>query len=131
MRLISLFFIVIIVLIIMWFLTQNADQVVKELEIFQYSFEDVDLIKVLFGTFAFGVIMGFLIPVFQYIGAKGEARKLKKEVKKLKSELNDLRNVGIESELEVEEDLLDDEETEDDSADDSAGSETEDDNKAQ
>jgi len=131
MRLISLFFIVIIMLIIMWFLTQNADQVVKELEIFQYSFEDVDLIKVLFGTFAFGVIMGFLIPVFQYIGAKGETRKLKKEVKKLRSELNDLRNVGIESELEVEEDLLDDEETEDDSADDTAGSETEDDNKAQ
>ncbi len=131
MRLISLFFIVIIVLIIMWFLTQNADQVVKELEIFQYSFEDVDLIKVLFGTFAFGVIMGFLIPVFQYIGAKGEVRRFKKEVNKLRSELNDLRNVGIESELEVEEDLLDDEETEDDSADDSAGSETEDDNKAQ
>ncbi len=131
MRLISLFFIVIIMLIIMWFLTQNADQVVKELEIFQYSFEDVDLIKVLFGTFAFGVIMGFLIPVFQYIGAKGEVRRFKKEVKKLRSELNDLRNVGIESELEVEEDLLDDEETEDDSADDTAGSETEDDNKAQ
>ncbi|TFB10198.1 LapA family protein [Candidatus Marinimicrobia bacterium MT.SAG.2] len=131
MRLISLFFIVIIVLIIMWFLTQNADQVVKELEIFQYSFEDVDLIKVLFGTFAFGVIMGFLIPVFQYIGAKGEVRRFKKEVKKLRSELNDLRNVGIESELEVEEDLLDDKEAEDDLADDSAGSETEDDNKAQ
>ncbi len=131
MRLISLFFIVIIVLIIMWFLTQNADQVVKELEIFQYSFEDVDLIKVLFGTFAFGVIMGFLIPVFQYIGAKGEVRKFKKEVKKLRSELNDLRNVGIESELEVEEELLDDKEAEDDSADDSAGSETKDDNSAQ
>ena len=131
MRLISLFFIVIIMLIIMWFLMQNADQIVEELEIFQYSFLDVELVKVLFGTFAFGVIMGFLIPVFQYISAKGEARKLKKEVKKLKSELNDLRNVGIESELEVEEDLLDDEETEDDSADDTAGSETEDDNKAQ
>ncbi|TFB11906.1 DUF1049 domain-containing protein [Candidatus Marinimicrobia bacterium MT.SAG.3] len=131
MRLISLFFIVIIMLIIMWFLMQNADQIVEELEIFQYSFLDVELVKVLFGTFAFGVIMGFLIPVFQYISAKGEARKLKKEVKKLKSELNDLRNVGIESELEVEEDLLDDEETEDDSSDDTAGNETEDDNKAQ
>ena len=131
MRLISLFFIVIIVLIIMWFLTQNADQVVDELEIFQYSYFNVYLVNILFGTFAFGVIMGFLIPVFQYIGAKGEVRKFKKEVKKLRSELNDLRNVGIESELEVEEDLLDDKATEDDSADDSAGSETEDDNKAQ
>jgi len=131
MRLISLFFIVIIVLIIMWFLTQNADQVVEELEIFQYSYFNVYLVNILFGTFAFGVIMGFLIPVFQYIGAKGEVRKFKKEVKKLRSELNDLRNVGIESELEVEEDLLDDKEAEDDSADDSAGSETEDDNTAQ
>ncbi|MCH8305057.1 MAG: LapA family protein [Candidatus Marinimicrobia bacterium] len=131
MRLISLFFIVIIVLIIMWFLTQNADQVVEELEIFQYSYFNVYLVNILFGTFAFGVIMGFLIPVFQYIVAKGEARKLKKEVKKLRLELNDLRNVGIESELEVEEDLLNDKEAEDDSADDSAGSKTEDDNKAQ
>ena len=131
MRLISLFFIVIIVLIIMWFLTQNADQVVEELEIFQYSYFNVYLVNILFGTFAFGVIMGFLIPVFQYIGAKGEDRKFKKEVKKLRSELNDLRNVGIESELEVEEDLLDDKEAEEDSADDSAGSKTEDDNTAQ
>ena len=104
MRLISLFFILVIVLLIMWFLTQNVDQVVEELEIFQYSFFSVSLVTILFGTFAFGVIMGFLIPVIQYISAKGEVRKLRKEAKKLRSELNDLRNVGIESELEVEED---------------------------
>ena len=81
MRLISLFFIVVIVLLIMWFLTQNVDQVVEELEIFQYSFFNVYLVNIIFGTFAFGVIMGFLIPVIQYISAKGEVRNLKKEVK--------------------------------------------------
>ncbi len=102
MRLISLFFIVLIVLLIMWFLTQNADQVVEELEIFQYSYFDIYLVNILFGTFAFGVIMGFLIPVFQYLGAKSETRKLKREMKKIRSELDDLRNVGIESELEDE-----------------------------
>ncbi len=102
MRLISLFFIILIVLLIMWFLTQNADQVVEELEIFQYSYFNIYLVNVLFGTFAFGVIMGFLISVFQYLGAKSEARKLKREIKKIRSELNDLRNVGIESDLEVE-----------------------------
>lgn len=102
MRLISLFFIILIVLLIMWFLTQNADQVVEELEIFQYSYFNIYLVNVLFGTFAFGVVMGFLISVFQYLGAKSETRKLKKEIKKIRSELNDLRNVGIESGLEVE-----------------------------
>ena len=102
MRLISLFFIVLIVLLIMWFLTQNADQVVEELEIFQYSYFNIYLVNILFGTFAFGVIMGFLIPVFQYLGAKSETRKLKREMKKIRSELDDLRNVGIESELEDE-----------------------------
>ena len=102
MRLISLFFIVLIVLLIMWFLTQNADQVVEELEIFQYSYFNISLVSILFGTFAFGVIMGFLIPVFQYLGAKSETRKLKREMKKIRSELDDLRNVGIESELEDE-----------------------------
>ncbi len=102
MRLISLFFIVLIVLLIMWFLTQNADQVVEELEIFQYSYFNIYLVNVLFGTFAFGVVMGFLIPVFQYLGAKSETRKLKREMKKIRSELDDLRNVGIESELEVD-----------------------------
>ena len=126
MRLISLFFIIVIVLLIMWFLTQNANQVVDKLEIFQYSFFNVDLIKVLFGTFTFGVLMGFLIPVFQYIGAKAEVRKLKREAKKLRSELNDLRNVGIESELEEEEDLAEDEESKDKPTDDFFESETED-----
>ena len=113
MRLISLFFIVVIVLLIMWFLTQNVDQVVEELEIFQYSFFNVYLVTILFGTFAFGVMMGFLIPVIQYISAKREVRKLRKEAKKLRSELNDLRNVGIESELEVEKNISEDEEGED------------------
>lgn len=131
MRLISLFFIVVIVLLIMWFLTQNVDQVVEELEIFQYSFIKVSLVNVLFGTFAFGVIMGFLIPVIQYISAKGEVRKLRKELKKLRSELNDLRNVGIESELEVEEDLSVDEEAEDGQTDDTSESETENKNRDQ
>ena len=102
MRLISLFFIVLIVLLIMWFLTQNADQVVEELEIFQYSYFNIYLVNVLFGTFAFGVVMGFLIPVFQYLGAKSETRKLKREMKKIRSELDDLRNVWIESDLEVD-----------------------------
>ncbi|MCH8287478.1 MAG: DUF1049 domain-containing protein [Candidatus Marinimicrobia bacterium] len=102
MRLISLFFIVLIVLLIMWFLTQNADQVVEELEIFQYSYFNIYLVNVLFGTFAFGVVMGFLIPVFQYLGAKSETRRLKREMKKIRSELDDLRNVGIESDLEVD-----------------------------
>lgn len=131
MRLISLFFIVVIVLLIMWFLTQNVDQVVEELEIFQYSFINVYLVNVLFGTFAFGVIMGFLIPVIQYISAKGEVRKLRKELKKLRSELNDLRNVGIESELEVEEDMSVDEEAEDGQTDDTSESETENKNRDQ
>lgn len=131
MRLISLFFIVVIVLLIMWFLTQNVDQVVEELEIFQYSFINVYLVNVLFGTFAFGVIMGFLIPVIQYISAKGEVRKVRKELKKLRSELNDLRNVGIESELEVEEDMSGDEEAEDGQTDDSSESETENKNRDQ
>ncbi len=131
MRLISLFFIVVIVLLIMWFLTQNVDQVVEELEIFQYSFIKVSLVNVLFGTFAFGVIMGFLIPVIQYISAKGEVRKVRKELKKLRSELNDLRNVGIESELEVEEDLSVDEEAEDGQTDDTSESETENKNRDQ
>jgi len=100
MRLISLFAIVVVVLLIMWFMTQNADQVVEELEVFQYSYFKINLVNVLFGTFAFGILMGFLIPVFQYLGARGEVRKLNRELKKLRSELNDLRNVGIEGELE-------------------------------
>ena len=121
MRLISLFFIVLIVLLIMWFLTQNADQVVEELEIFQYSYFNIYLVNVLFGTFAFGVVMGFLIPVFQYLGAKSETRRLKREMKKIRSELDDLRNVGIESDLEVDSESPDSAEESD-----SSRSETED-----
>ena len=107
MRLVSLFLIVVIVLLIMWFMVKNATQVVDELWIFQYTYFEVSLVSVLFGSFAFGVVMGFLIPVFQYLGAKSEARKLKREMNKLRSELNDLRNVGIEGELEEDLDPID------------------------
>jgi len=100
MRIIALFFIVVIVLLIMWFMTQNADQIIEELEIFQYSYFNVYLVNVLFGTFAFGILMGFLIPVFQYLHARGEVRRIKRELRKLRSELNELRNVGIEGDLE-------------------------------
>ena len=101
MRLISLFLIVVIVLLIMMFMVKNSKQMVEELWIFQYTYSDVSLVFVLFGSFAFGVVMGYLIPVFQYLGAKNEVRKLKRESKKIRSELDDLRNVGIESGLEV------------------------------
>ena len=100
MRIIALFFIVVIVLLIMWFMTQNADQVIEELEIFQFSYFNIYLVNVLFGTFAFGILMGFLIPVFQYLHAKREVRRLKRDLRKLRSELNELRNVGIEGDLE-------------------------------
>ncbi len=128
MRLVSLFFIVVIVLMIMWFMVENATQVVDELWIFQYTYLEVPLVSVLFGSFVFGVVMGFLIPVFQYIGAKGEVRKLKKEAKKLRSELNELRNVGIETELEEEDSPSVAKEEEKPLDDDSAESDEEDEN---
>ena len=102
MRLIPLVLIAIIVLLVIGFMAQNANQKVEVFKIGWYSSSEVNLMFVLYGTFAFGVVMGFLIPVFQYLGAKSETRKLKREMKKIRSELDDLRNVGIESGLEDE-----------------------------
>ena len=63
MRLITIFIILAVVLLIMWFFINNMDQVVEEFEVFQYSFYEVNLVNVLFGTFVFGLLLGYLLPV--------------------------------------------------------------------
>lgn len=113
MRLLSLFGILVIVLVIMWFFINNMDQVVQEFEIFKYVFYNVNLVNILFGTLAVGILVGYLVPVFQYLGAKAEVRRLKKEKKKLQSELNDLRNLPVESGIEETEIVERTEETQD------------------
>ncbi|MFQ6618665.1 MAG: LapA family protein [Fidelibacterota bacterium] len=98
-RIIVMFLVLLVLIALLWFLSQNVDQIVSELQIFTISLTDVNLVSIIFISFAIGIIVGFLIPVFQYIGAKGAVRKLRRENEKLRVELNDLRNVSISGEI--------------------------------
>ncbi len=100
MRLIVfLFVILMIVFLLMWVMLQNAGHVIEELKVFGATFDNVNLVMVMFVSFATGILMGFIVPVFQYLGARAETRRLRRNNKSLRTELDRLRNVGIEGEI--------------------------------
>ena len=101
MRLISLLSVIlVIVFLIIWVLVQNAGHTIEEVKVFTLSYRDVNLVMIMFTSFVFGIVMGFLVLVFQYLGARAEARRLRRDNSNLRTELDRLRNVGIEGEIE-------------------------------
>ncbi len=99
MRLVKLFFTIVLLGVILWFLALNVDTTVRQIHLFTFTVEDINLVHVILASFLFGVLIGFFIPVLEVISTKAEARKLERENKKLHNELNDLRNVAIEEDL--------------------------------
>jgi len=99
MGLIKIFFTLIVMAILLWFLALNVGQTIQQLHIFSTTLYNVNLVHVLLATFLIGIFVGFLIPVFQVLQAKAEARQYERETRKLKQELNDLRNVAIEEDI--------------------------------
>jgi uncharacterized integral membrane protein len=99
MRLVKLFLTIIILAVILWFLALNVDTTVRQIQIFTITLQNVNLVHVMLASFLIGVLVGFLIPVMEILSVKAEARKFERQSKKLQNELNDLRNVAIEEDL--------------------------------
>ena len=99
MRLVKLFITILILAVILWFLALNVDTTVRQIQIFTLTLQNVNLVYVMLASFLIGVLVGFLIPVMEILSAKADARKFERENKKLQNELNDLRNVAIEEDL--------------------------------
>ena len=63
---------------------------------------------VLLGTLSLGVLVGFLMALFQIISQKSDLIKARSKLKRLQIELDTLRNQAIDDDIEIT-DVLDDE----------------------
>ncbi len=94
MRVIGIFLWIIIGAMLLWFFAMNLDQYVT-IQFFQATYEDVNLIVVIFITFFIGTIVGAILLSSYVMSAKAEVRILKKDRNKLLEELDGLRNMSI------------------------------------
>jgi len=94
MRIFGIFIWIIIGAIILWFFAMNLDQYV-DVHLFQKTYEEVNLIVVIFISFIIGTIVGAIILSSYVLTAKSEVRTLKKDRSKLMKELDGLRNVSL------------------------------------
>ena len=70
------------------------------------SFEDgFEVWVVLLGTLSIGVIVGFLMALFQIISQKSDLIKTRSKLKKLQLELDSLRNQAIDDDFEITDEL--------------------------
>ena len=93
MKLIKTFIMIVAVLFLVYFLTQNSARVYVNLVFTEFN--DASVSMVIFGSLTIGILLGYLIAVFSILTAKAELRSMQNKNKRLSDELNDLRNVAI------------------------------------
>ena len=93
MKLIKTFILIVVVLFLVYFLTQNNARVYVNLVFTEFN--DASVSMVIFGSLTIGILLGYLIAVFSILTAKAELRSMQNKNKRLSDELNDLRNVAV------------------------------------
>ena len=94
MRLVKIFGIILINLVLVYFLAQNAGEKV-DLNLLFLSYENVPVFLIILFSLSIGILSGFLSAVIVVLSLKSQARSLKDKNRLLTDELNDLRNVAI------------------------------------
>ena len=94
MRILGIFVWIIIGAILLWFFAMNLGQYVT-IQVFQTTYNNVNLVVVIFITFFIGTIVGAILLSSYVLNARSEVRVLKRERSKLMSELDGLRNLSI------------------------------------
>ena len=97
MKLIKTFILIITVLFLVYFLTQNNARVYVNLVFAEFN--DASVSMVIFGSLTIGILLGYLFAIFSILTAKAEIRSMQNKNKRLSDELNDLRNVAIDEGL--------------------------------
>ncbi|NOX89236.1 MAG: LapA family protein [Calditrichaeota bacterium] len=90
MRIIVTFFWIIIGAVLLWFFAENLDQHVN-IYLFTRTYENVNLITVIFVSTFLGLLFGTLIMTMKLIKAKAQLSGLKKENKRLIQEIQELK----------------------------------------
>ena len=93
MKLFKTFFLIIIVLFLIYFLSMNNARV--DIDLLFKKINGVSISMVIFGALSLGVIIGYIIAVFSVLSSKAQNRKLQNKIKNLSDELNNLRNVAV------------------------------------
>ncbi len=92
--------IALLILIVLGFALQNQDQTVS-VRILKWQSPILPLYLFLYVSFGAGLLFWVLISALNAIKMKGEIFKLNRENRKIRDELNRLRNVTIEDDLDV------------------------------
>ena len=93
MKLFKTFFLIIIVLFLIYFLSMNNGPV--DIDLLFKKFDGVSISMVIFGALSLGVTIGYIIAVFAVLSSKAQNRSLQNKIKSLSEELNNLRNVAV------------------------------------
>ena len=93
MKLFKTFFLIIIILFLIYFLSMNNANV--DIDLLFKKFNQVSISMVIFGALSLGVIFGYIIAVFSIFSTRAQNRNLQNKIKSLTDELNDLRNVAV------------------------------------
>ena len=102
--------ILILVVAITWFAMINSgERATISLGTAELTFENVPLVLLLFEAFVIGAVVWFFVSIFHEFTLRRRIHALQRENKDLQQEIAGLRSIsldGIESEPEVEEELL-------------------------
>ena len=97
MKLIKIFFGLIIIFSLLLILVENTDTVSVNL-LFR-TFEETKVAVLILISVAIGILIGYGITVVTLISAKSELRSLNQKNQSITNELNDLRNVAIDQDI--------------------------------
>jgi len=102
MKLIKIFGSIVLVLGLVYFLTENDSRVAVDLIFTEYrddpatgEDERASVSMIMLGALTAGIFIGYLAAVFSVLSAKADIRSLQAKNRRLTEELNDLRNVAI------------------------------------
>ena len=93
MKLFKTFFLIIIILFLIYFLSMNNAKV--DIDLLFKKFNQVSISMVIFGALSIGVLFGYILAVLSILSTRAQNRNLQNKIKSLTDELNDLRNVAV------------------------------------
>ena len=92
----------IIILLILGFALENNEKQVSVIFITgAYETSNLPIWVVIYASFAMGMIFWLFFSIFQVFGLKAQIRKMRNENLHIQKELNNLRNLSIEDEIEI------------------------------
>lgn len=92
----------IIILVILGFALQNSDKQISVVFVKGvYETGELPLWLIIYCSFGLGMIFWLFFSIFQVFGLKSQIRRMKNENLKLQKELDNLRNLSIEEDVEI------------------------------